>query len=170
MDFQFLGGASEVGRSGRLLKKRPTSLLFDYGRLPRDPPQYPLPSPPVAGMFISHAHLDHTGMIPWITRRQDVDVVLTPPTADVADLLLADSLKIADAEGSDAPFDDGDLRTARRRYRMVAFGDNVDIGELEVTAHPGGHIPGATAYEVHGSGARLFSGELHTPTPDQAWD
>src|SRR2546425_1002818 len=110
MDFQFLGGASEVGRLGMILKKGPTSLLFDYGLLPRDPPQYPMPAPPVDGMFISHAHLDHTGMIPWVTRRQDVDVVLTPPTADVADLLLADSLKIADAEGFDAPFDDGDLR------------------------------------------------------------
>src|SRR6059036_3742874 len=101
MDFQFLGGASEVGRLGMILKKGPTSLLFDYGLLPRDPPQYPLPAPPVDGMFISHAHLDHTGMIPSVTRRQDVDVVLTPPTADVADLLLQDSLKIADAEGFD---------------------------------------------------------------------
>src|SRR2546428_623312 len=149
MDFQFLGGASEVGRLGMILKKGPTSLLFDYGLLPRDPPQYPMPAPPVDGMFISHAHLDHTGMIPWVARRQDVDVVLTPPTADVADLLLADSLKIADAEGFDAPFDDSDLRTARRRYRTIDFGDNVDIGDLEITAHPAGHIPGATMYEVN---------------------
>src|SRR5438876_663836 len=36
MDFQFLGGASEVGRLGMILKKGPTSLLFDYGLLPRD--------------------------------------------------------------------------------------------------------------------------------------
>jgi len=38
MDFQFLGGASEVGRLGMILKKGPISLLFDYGLLPRDPP------------------------------------------------------------------------------------------------------------------------------------
>src|SRR5256886_17125650 len=130
-------------------KKGPSSRLSDCGLLPRDPPQYPLPAPPVDGMFISHAHLDHTGMIPWVTRRQDVDVVLTPPTADVADLLLADSLKIADAEGFDAPFDDSDLRTGRRRYRTIDFGDNVDIGGLEITAHPAGPIPGRPMYEVH---------------------
>src|SRR5437867_3364233 len=169
MDFQFLGGASEVGRLGMVLKKGPTSLLFDYGLLPRDPPQYPMPAPPVDGMFISHAHLDHTGMIPWVTRRQDVDVVLTPPTADVADLLLADSLKIADAEGFDAPFDDGDLRTARRRYRTIDFGDHVDIGDLEVTAHPAGQIPGATMYEVNGTETTLFTGDLHTLTTDLVW-
>src|SRR5438094_779903 len=164
-----VGGASEVGRLGMILKKGPTSLLFDYGLLPRDPPQYPLPAPPVDGMFISHAHLDHTGMIPWVTRRQDVDVVLTPPTADVADLLLQDSLKIADAEGFDAPFDDGDLRTARRRFRTIDFGDNVDMGELEVTAHPAGHIPGATMYEVNGAETSLFTGDLHTLTTDLVW-
>ena len=169
MDFQFLGGASEVGRLGMILKKGPTSLLFDYGLLPRDPPQYPIPAPPVDGMFISHAHLDHTGMIPWITRRQDIDVVLTPPTADVADLLLQDSLKIADAEGFDAPFDDGDLRTARRRFRTIDFGDNVDMGEVEVTAHPAGHIPGATMFEVNGAETSLFTGDLHTRTTDLVW-
>ncbi len=169
MEFQFLGGASEVGRLGMVLKSGPTSTLFDYGLLPKDPPQYPMPAPPVDGMFVSHAHLDHTGMIPWITRRQDVDVVLTPPTADVADLLLQDSLKIADAEGFDAPFNDHDLLTARRRFRTVDFGDNVDLGELEVTAHPAGHIPGATMYEVNGNQTLLFTGDLHTLTTDLVW-
>ncbi len=169
MDFQFLGGASEVGRLGMVLKSGPTSVLFDYGLLPKDPPQYPMPAPPVDGMFVSHAHLDHTGMIPWIARRQDVDVVLTPPTADVADLLLEDSLKIADAEGFDAPFDDHDLRTARRRYRTIDFLDNVDMGNLEITAHPAGHIPGATMYEVNGNQTSLFTGDLHTLTTDLVW-
>ena len=169
MDIHFLGGASEVGRLGMILKDGPTSLLLDYGILPRDPPIYPLPAPPVDAMFVSHAHLDHSGMIPWVTRRQDVDVVMTPPTADVADLLLADSLKIADAEGFDAPFDDSDLRTARRRFRTVDFRDNVPMGDLEVTAHPAGHIPGATMYEVNGRETVLFTGDLHTLTTDLVW-
>ena len=169
MEFQFLGGASEVGRLGMVLKSGPTSTLFDYGLLPKDPPQYPIPAPPVDGMFVSHAHLDHTGMIPWITRRQDIDVVLTPPTADVADLLLQDSLKIADAEGYDAPFDDRDRRTALRRFRTIDFGDNVDMGDLEVTAHPAGHIPGATMYEVNGNQTILFTGDLHTLSTDLVW-
>ena len=169
MEFQFLGGASEVGRLGKVLKSGPTSSLFDYGLLPKDPPQYPIPAPPVDGMFVSHAHLDHTGMIPWITRRQDVDVVLTPPTADVADLLLQDSLKIADAEGFDAPFDDHDLRTARRRFRTIDFGDNVDMGELEVTSHPAGHIPGAPMSDVIGNQTLLFTGDLHTLRTDLVW-
>ena len=169
MDFQFLGGASEVGRLGMVLREGPTSLLFDYGLLPKDPPQYPIPAPPVDAMFVSHAHLDHTGMIPWVTRQHDLDVTLTPPTADVADLLLRDSLKIADAEGYDAPFDDQDLRTARRRYRTIDFGDRVDVGPFELTAHPAGHIPGATMYEINGNQTMLFTGDLHTLTTDLVW-
>ena len=169
MDIQFLGGASEVGRLGMVLKRGPTSMLFDYGLLPRDPPLYPIPAPPVDAMFVSHSHLDHSGMIPWVTRREDIDVVMTPPTADVVDLLLADSLKIADAEGYDAPFDDRDLKAARRHYRTIDFADNVDVGELEVTAHPAGHIPGATMYEVNGTETLLFTGDLHTLTTDLVW-
>lgn len=169
MDIQFLGGASEVGRLGMVLKRGPTSLLFDYGLLPRDPPLYPMPSPPVDALFVSHAHLDHSGMIPWLTRREDADVILTPPTADVADLLLQDSLKIADAEGYDSPFDERDLVGARRHFRTIDFGDGVDIGDFEVTAHPAGHIPGATMFEVNGVETTLFTGDLHTLTTDLVW-
>src|SRR5256884_738105 len=169
MDFQFLGGASERARRARTVTRAPTPLLCDSGLRPRDPPQYPMPCRAVDGMYVSHAHRHHAGMHRGAPRRQDVAVVLTPPTADVADLLLADSLKIADAEGFDAPFDDGDLRTARRRYRTIDFGDNVDIGDLEITAHPAGHIPGATMYEVNGTETTLFTGDLHTLTTDLVW-
>src|SRR5206468_1816163 len=59
--------------------------------------------------------------------------------------------------------------TARRRFRTIDFGDNVDMGELEVTAHPAGHIPGATMYEVNGAETSLFTGDLHTLTTDLVW-
>src|SRR3989442_4995920 len=120
-------------------------------------------------MLSPHATPDRGVMMQGPIRRQEGHVVMTRRTADVADLLLADSLKIADAEGFDAPFDDGDLRTARRRYRTIGFGDNVDIGDLEVTAHPAGHIPGATMYEVNGTETTLFTGNLHTLTTDLVW-
>ena len=109
MEFQFLGGATEVGRLGMLLRQGPDTLLFDYGMLPRDPPQYPMKAPPVDRVFVSHAHLDHSGMVPWLCGRHDTEVILTPPTANVADLLLEDSLKVAAAEGYEAPFDESDI-------------------------------------------------------------
>ncbi|HKZ47562.1 MAG TPA: MBL fold metallo-hydrolase, partial [Thermoplasmata archaeon] len=95
MEFKFLGGATEVGKLGMVYRDGPATLLFDYGLLPKDPPEFPLPAPPVDAVFVSHSHLDHIGMVPWICSRQDVDVIATPPTFEVGDLLLQDSIKIA---------------------------------------------------------------------------
>jgi len=169
VDIQFLGGASEVGRLGMLFRKGPEMLLFDYGMLPKDPPQYPLPAPPVDTAFVSHAHLDHSGMIPWLCGRHDTPVVLTPPTAEVADLLLKDSLKIAAIEGFDPPFDEGDLDAARRNFRTLDFGDSIDAGGMEVSLHSAGHIPGATMFEINAGETIVFTGDLHTLTTDLVW-
>ncbi|OGS49935.1 MAG: mRNA 3'-end processing factor [Euryarchaeota archaeon RBG_16_68_12] len=166
MEIQFLGGATEVGRLGMLLREGPEMILFDYGVLPKDPPQYPLKAPPVDLVFVSHAHLDHSGMVPWLCGRHDTNVVLTPVTSDVTDLLLLDSLKVADLEGYDPPFDDGDIQATRRNSRTVDFGDALDVGSMEVTLHPAGHIPGATMFEVNGNQTTLFTGDLHTLTTD----
>ena len=166
MEFQFLGGATEVGRLGMLLKQGPETLLFDYGMLPRDPPQYPMKAPPVDRVFVTHAHLDHSGMVPWLCGRHDTEVILTPVTAQVADLLQVDSLKVAAAEAYEAPFDESDIDATRRNTRTVDFGDTIDVGSLEVTAHSAGHIPGAAMFEVNGNQTTLFTGDLHTLTTD----
>ncbi len=169
MDIQFLGGASEVGRLGMLFRRGPEMLLFDYGMLPKDPPQYPLRAPPVDLAFVSHAHLDHSGMIPWVCGRHETQVVLTPPTAEVSDLLLRDSLKVAAIEGFDPPFDEDDLAATRRNFRTLDFDESVDAAGMEVTLHPAGHIPGATMYEINAAETVLFTGDLHTLTTDLVW-
>ncbi len=166
MDVEFLGGASQVGRLGMLLRHAGTQLLFDYGMLPGKPPEYPMPAPPVDAAFISHAHLDHSGMIPWLTSRHETDVFASPPTLDVADLLLADSLKIADIEGFSAPFSRADLEAAPRFFQAIDFEETVEAGAFEVTFHSAGHIPGATMFEVNGPETLLFTGDLQTVSTD----
>ena len=166
MEIQFLGGATEVGRLGMLLHEGAETILFDYGMLPKDPPQYPMKAPPVDKVFVSHAHLDHSGMVPWLCGRHDTQVILTPPTSEVSDLLQMDSLKIAGIEGFESPFDESDVDATRRNSRTVDFGDRLDVGSLEVTLHPAGHIPGATMFEVNGNQTTLFTGDLHTLTTD----
>jgi len=162
MEIEFLGGASHVGRLGMLLRDGPASMIFDYGMLPGKPPDYPMPAPRVDAAFLSHAHLDHSGMIPWLTGHHAVDVFATPPTLDVSDLLLEDSLKIADMEGFSPPFTTQDLREAPRFYQTIDFEETVEVRDLEVTLHSAGHIPGATMFEVNGRGTTLFTGDLQT--------
>jgi putative mRNA 3-end processing factor len=166
MEIQFLGGATEVGRLGMLLRTGPDMALFDYGMLPHDPPAYPMKAPPVDRLFVSHAHLDHSGMVPWICGRSETEVILTPPTADVADLLQEDSLKIANLEGFESPYDASDIQATRRSSRVLDFGDIVEMDSMEITLHSAGHIPGATMFEINGSQTMLFTGDLHTLTTD----
>jgi len=169
MEFKFLGGATEVGKLGMVYRDGPATLLFDYGLLPKDPPEFPLPAPPVDAVFVSHSHLDHIGMVPWICSRQDVDVIATPPTFEVGDLLLQDSIKIAGLEGYVSPYTDRELRHTRRFFRAVDHRDTLEIQGREVTLHPAGHIPGATMFEINGPKTVLFSGDLHTLTTDLVW-
>ena len=63
---QFLGGVEEVGRLAMVLETSEIRLLFEYGMAPTKPPVYPLPPPPIDLVLLTHAHLDHSGMIPWL--------------------------------------------------------------------------------------------------------
>ena len=61
---QFLGGSDKVGSLSMILEINGMKLLFDYGMTPSKPPGFPLLAPPVDEIFLSHSHLDHSGMIP----------------------------------------------------------------------------------------------------------
>ncbi|MEM0342978.1 MAG: MBL fold metallo-hydrolase [Thermoplasmata archaeon] len=158
----FLGGGHEVGRLGIYLKCEGCRILFDYGMTATDPPLYPSQCPPVDTVFLTHSHLDHCGMIPWLTARYDVEIISTPLSRDVSMLLIEDSVKIGLAEGYPEPYDSADAKAARRRFVDISFGDTVRAGRGQVIAHPAGHIPGATMYELTDDRTTLVTGDIHT--------
>jgi len=158
----FLGGGHEVGRLGILLNSEGSRLLFDYGMTATDPPLYPSPSPPVDLVFLTHSHLDHCGMLPWLTARYDIDIITTGVTSEIAALLIEDSIKIGKAEGYPQPYDSRDAKIAYRRFDEIMFGDTVNAGRVQVKAHSAGHIPGATMYELQDDRTTLITGDLHT--------
>ena len=159
---EFLGGGHEVGRQGILLKCDGARMLFDYGMTASSPPKYPKASPPIDKMFLTHSHLDHCGMIPWLTARYDIDIVATPTSREVALLLMEDSIKVGKAEGYPEQYDIGDVKVAERKFREIGFGETVNAGKLQLKAHSAGHIPGATMYELRGKSTTLVTGDLHT--------
>jgi putative mRNA 3-end processing factor len=159
---EFLGGGHEVGRLGILLKYDRTRMLFDYGMTATSPPQYPKDCPPIDRMFLTHSHLDHCGMIPWLTARYDIDVVATPASREVALLLMEDSIKVGQSEGYPEPYDIGDVKVAKRRFREIDFGETVNASKMQLVAHSAGHIPGATMYEIRDRSTTLVTGDLHT--------
>jgi len=162
IDGSFLGGGHEVGRLGILLNCEGSRLLFDYGMTATDPPLYPGPCPPIDLVFLTHSHLDHCGMIPWLTARYDVAILATSVTTDIAMLLIEDSIKIGEAEGYPQPYDKKDAKIASRKFDDISFGQTIDAGSVRVKAHSAGHIPGATMYELQGDRTALVTGDLHT--------
>lgn len=158
----FLGGGHEVGRLGILLNCEGSRFLFDYGMTATDPPLYPSPCPPVDLVFLTHSHLDHCGMIPWLTARYDVEILSTGVTADIAMMLIEDSIKIGEAEGYPQPYDKKDAKIASRKFDEISFGQTIDAGSVRVRTHSAGHIPGATMYELQGDRTALVTGDLHT--------
>jgi len=85
-----LGGAQEVGRSAFLVKTRESSVLLDCGinpgsqrpfeTFPRfDSPEFQIDS--LDAVIISHAHLDHCGLVPSFTSTamMDQSIVLLRP-------------------------------------------------------------------------------------------
>lgn len=147
---------------GMLLRDKSTTLLFDYGVQPHDPPRYPLEAPPVDALLLSHSHLDHCGMVPVVGRRNVTDLVTTPVTSDVANILLEDSIKVSKQEGYPQPFSKHDIRAMNRSTVTAEHGDARMTGQLETAVHPAGHIPGSSMFEVVNHRTVLFTGDLQT--------
>ncbi|MEM4110557.1 MAG: MBL fold metallo-hydrolase [Thermoplasmata archaeon] len=105
MKFKFLGGADEVGRLGMILEEKGKRFLFEYGITPGKPPKFPLDAPKPDAIFLTHAHLDHSGMLPYLTLKYSVPVYGTPLTLELSDLLLRDSVKVMNLEGYNSPFE-----------------------------------------------------------------
>jgi len=172
MKLQFLGGAQEVGRLGLLLKNKGANMMLEYGfkivsKDPNNPalkkaPEYPMPSPPVDNALLTHCHIDHSGMMPWLCRKYGTKLHTTPLSMAVSELLYYDSLKIAKSEGYDCPYNEDDIEEAMRLFRPIEFGESKEIGGFEVKAHSAGHVPGAAMFELKGDKTTLFTGDLNT--------
>ena len=163
MKIQFLGGASRVGSLGMYtITDSGQRFLFDYGITPTAPPQYPLPAPPVDYVFLTHAHVDHSGMVPWLTNRYNLRVVATEPTKVITEILATDSNKICGIEGYPIPYTKKDIEDMMHFFLDADFGDTLDVKGASVKLHRAGHIPGATMYEVNDGRTFLFTGDINT--------
>ncbi|MGC8913783.1 MAG: MBL fold metallo-hydrolase [Thermoplasmata archaeon] len=161
MRIKFLGGAEEVGSLGMLLQTGSERLLFDYGITPDNPPGLPLPAPHVDAIFLSHAHIDHSGMLPWMCNRYDTEIFATPPSIDVTLLLLEDSLRISEMEGYALNYSLQDIRKTENAMTGLTYGDTLSINTTEITLHDAGHIPGASMFEIVSEKVSLFTGDLN---------
>ena len=144
MKFKFLGGADMVGRMGMTMEGDGMTVLVEYGLSPTKPPEFPIPAPKIDYMFLTHSHLDHCGMVPQVVGRDRCDLFTTPLTAEISELMMKDTLKIAKAEDYVQPYSMDDIEKTMRSVVPMTYGDDITINHVDVSMLDAGHIPGGS--------------------------
>ena len=164
VDITILGSGREVGRAAILVGSRGEKpLLMDYGVnfAEDDTPIFPGHVRPrdLAGVVITHSHLDHVGAAPSLFVSLTPSLVATPVTIEVSRLLLYDFIKL---NGTHLPFDSYAVDNMVRTSTKVGYGEELKIGSYNVRLVDSGHIPGSAAVYVEADGERiLYTGDLN---------
>ena len=162
--YHYLGGGNEVGNVGIVLED-PTSnrLLLDYGIAPTKPPRYPNEAPHVSHAVITHSHIDHLGMVPWLASNHNSTLHGTKLTAAISEMMWYDCHKVSSIEGYPLPWDKRDIDLALSAWKTHKFNSPWTQGDWKLELHGAGHIPGAAMLHVETPNKSvLFSGDFDT--------
>jgi metallo-beta-lactamase family protein len=190
MRLRFFGASRQVTGSQYCLETNGRRILVDCGMyqerafLERNWDPMPVAPKSIDAVLLTHAHLDHSGLLPRLAREKSkAPVFATAATADLAELVLRDSAQI---QAEDVAlkrkrhrrerrkpkhpvvplFTDADVSRTLRRFEPVEYGRAVSLGDgLEAVFHDAGHILGSAMIELRTgggpSGRRLvFSGDI----------
>ncbi|MEM2963767.1 MAG: beta-CASP ribonuclease aCPSF1 [Candidatus Anstonellales archaeon] len=170
-----LGGYREVGRSCTLLQTTNSRILIDCGINPEtsEPTKaYPylnamnLSPSQIDAVIVTHAHLDHTGFIPYLfAYGYDGPVFCTPPTRDLMVLLQMDYLDLMSKYSNyPVPYSVKDIQKQLAHTVTIDYGEVMDVTpEIKLTFYNAGHILGSAQAHLHiGQGLHntIFSGDI----------
>jgi len=179
MKLTFYGGAKMVTGSNYLLEHEVAKIIIDCGmhqgssfceKHNWDPLGYDTKD--ISAVFVTHAHIDHTGRLPKLIKDgYKGPVYSTPPTRDAGEFLLADSDHILaqSAERFKKPllYDHDDIMKLMRQWEGIPYHKEIVIGPFTVIFYNAGHIIGSSFLVVSAGGEHIvFSGDLgNSPAP-----
>ena len=169
-----LGGFGQVGRSCMLLTTPDSKVLVDCGVNPgaRNPSEaYPrldwanITLDELDAVVIGHAHLDHTGFLPVLTKYgYKGPIYCTEPTLPMMNLIQLDAIKVAGAQGRTPMYAEKDVHQIMRQTIPLHYGTVTDISpDIKLVLANAGHILGSASCHFHiGNGDHnfVYSGDI----------
>jgi metallo-beta-lactamase family protein len=186
----FMGAARGVTGSRYLIETNNTTFLVDCGLYQerefqsRNWERFRFSPKKLEAVFLTHAHLDHSGLLPKLVREGFRGrVYCTPATADITKIMLVDAghLQEEDAaykkkrhlrEGREGPHPEVPLYTvadAEKTFPLfspVEYNQTIDIGHgIEATFFDAGHVLGSAMIKLRitQNGEKrsiIFSGDI----------
>ena len=185
MKITFCGAAETVTGSCHLIETNGVRILLDCGLFQgqreireRNRAGFPFDPKTIDYVLLSHAHLDHVGLIPLLVKNGfHGEIVTTPPSAEIAKVILTDSahIQVEDAayrarkarrRGEEARpplYDVGDVLDSLDAFRKpVHYEVPIVLKDgVEAVLHDAGHILGSATVELRAEGKTVvYSGDL----------
>ena len=175
-----IGGGNEIGASCYFVQLNGGKFLLDSGiRLHTDfiYPRFHLLNIEnfldglweLDGILLSHGHIDHVGSLPAVVEdARDVPIYTTPPTREILELQLKQSLTSAsfgDEGLMDFPrvrdFNAIRVQRAIENITPISWSDPIVFQTCQITFFPAGHILGASMVYIESDvGNILFTGDF----------
>ncbi len=160
----FLGGARQVGRSCLLLQTPNSKVLLDCGidvastgsdKFPFfNVPEFDISQ--LDAVIISHAHLDHVGLLPYLYKMgYKGPVYMTAPSRDISALLALDFIGVAYKQASAPLFSSTDIKEMIKHSICLNYNEVTDVTpDVRVTFYNSGHVLGGAMIHLNiGNGA-----------------
>ena len=155
----FLGGARQVGRSSMILQTPTSRVLIDCGVDVASQgidkfPVFTIPEFDISqldAVIISHAHLDHVGLLPYLYKMgYKGPVYMTTPTRDIAALLALDFIGVAYKQAEAPIFSSQDIKEMVNHSICLDYNEVTDITpDLRITFYNAGHCLGSSLVHLN---------------------
>jgi len=163
MKITLYGAAKEVGRSCVVLNDK---YMLDAGLEINEEIKYPTikDAADIDAVLLCHGHLDHSGALPLLNSQgMDCPIFATIETKKIANILLKDEFKLQKMLGKHQPYNKFNITNVMANLKYMDYGMQRQIGDINFSFIPSGHIPGSASALVDIEGKKLlYTSDINT--------